>query len=157
MKITEIKVTKFRTEHIKDAYGNRVGHQIEYEANRKIKVMSGGKRFAHFFIDFIGFQIIWYCIGFVFGLIMEGDLLPKVVLSIGFFSNGLTSILSYPLYYILFEHFWQKTPGKFITECTVVNLYGDKPDFKTNILRNIIRIVPFEIFSCFVFLNLAIK
>jgi uncharacterized RDD family membrane protein YckC len=35
-----------------------------------------------------------------------------------------------------------------LTKTRVIDIYGNKPELGTNILRNIIRLVPFEIFSC---------
>jgi uncharacterized RDD family membrane protein YckC len=54
----------------------------------------------------------------------------------------------YALYYFLFEHFFQKTPGKFLTKTIVIDVYGKKPETRTLILRSLIRMVPFEPFSC---------
>lgn len=148
MKITDLKVKRLRTVHEKDAYGNRVRMQVEYMAKRPVKVVDGGKRFAHFFIDLIVIEILLHFLDFVVGLISTPENTGSVVVSIGFFSIGLTGILSYPLYYVVTEHLWQKTPGKFLTKCLVVNSEGQKPDLPTNMLRNIIRLVPFEILSC---------
>ena len=43
-----------------------------------------------------------------------------------------------------FEKLFLKSLGKTI----VIDLYGSKPDIGTNILGNIIRLVPFESISC---------
>jgi len=148
MKITDLKVKRLRTVHEKDSNGNRIRRQVEYMAKRPVKVVDGGKRFAHFFIDLIVIQVLLYCLEFILSLISTPDQVGSVVVSIGFFSIGLTGMLSYPLYYVITEHLWQKSPGKFITKSIVVDSEGQKPDLQTNILRNIIRLVPFEIFSC---------
>lgn len=56
--------------------------------------------------------------------------------------------LIFPLYYILFENFLQRTPGKYISKTIVVNDYGEKPSFKTIIIRTLVRYIPLEAFSC---------
>ena len=53
MKITDLKVKRFKTVHEKDSNGNRTKNKVEYMARRPVKVVEGGKRFAHFFIDLI--------------------------------------------------------------------------------------------------------
>lgn len=62
---------------------------------------------------------------------------------------SLIFIFSLPIYYILCEYFFQQTVGKFFTNSVVVNEYGEKPDFKTILVRTVIRFVPFEQFSFF--------
>lgn len=46
-------------------------------------------------------------------------------------------------YYSLMEFFFQKSIGKFLTKCTVVNHDGTKPSIKQVIIRSIIRLLPF--------------
>ena len=50
-------------------------------------------------------------------------------------------------YYMLFEIFWQKTPGKWITRTKVVMADGSKPDFLHILGRTFSRFIPFEPFS----------
>jgi uncharacterized RDD family membrane protein YckC len=51
--------------------------------------------------------------------------------------------------FILGEFFFQKTLGKFLTGSIVVNEWGENPDFKTVLLRTVIRVLPWEPFSFF--------
>ncbi len=60
---------------------------------------------------------------------------------------GLLFLLM-PAYYIIGEYKYQKTIGKYLTKSVVVDEYGDRPELKTIILRSLIRLVPFETFSC---------
>ena len=51
------------------------------------------------------------------------------------------------LYYLICESIWFKTPAKFITKTKVITEYGEKPNFKTVLIRTLSRFVPFEPFS----------
>ena len=147
-KITEIKETRYRTVREKDALGNRTTKKVAYIANREVKVISGGKRFAHGFIDWLIFDSIYQLLSVIFSYFTIKNFGFSFQIVLGIFSIGLFFTFMYPIYYIVFEHFFQKTPGKFVTNCRVIDIYGNKPSFATNFLRNIIRLVPFEIFSC---------
>lgn len=50
----------------------------------------------------------------------------------------------FPTYYIVSEFYFQQTIGKFFTQSIVINEYGEKPDFKTIVVRTFIRMIPFE-------------
>ncbi len=146
-KITELKETRYRTVREKDALGNRKTKSVPVTVNREVKVISGGRRFAHFFVDLIIYQCIYQMISYVFAVLFQrAEDIPGVALM--FVGFSLFFFFLFPLYYILFEHFFQRTPGKFLTKCRVIDLYGNRPEMGTNILRNLIRWVPFEAFSC---------
>lgn len=148
-KITEIKVTRYRTVRERDALGNRKSKSVPVTVNREVKVISGGKRFAHFFVDLIVYQCIYEVIAYAFSLVFKNKSTEDLE-TFGFMFIGVSFIFFFlfPLYYIVFEHFFQKTPGKFLTRCRVIDIYGNRPEIGTNILRNLIRWVPFEGFSC---------
>lgn len=57
------------------------------------------------------------------------------------------SVGSIIFYYIFFEGLLSRTPGKFITRTKVIMKDGSKPDLGQIILRTLIRLIPFEIFS----------
>lgn len=145
LKITELLETKYKTVREKDLTGKRIARQVEYRAYRKVNVISGGKRFAHSFVDGIVYYVIYYFFEYVWFWISGNDALGN--LFAGFFIS-IIFMFSFPIYYIVFEHFLQRTPGKFLTKTIVIDIYGNKPEISTNILRNIIRLVPFEAFSC---------
>jgi hypothetical protein len=67
---------------------------------------------------------------------------------LGQFSISLFDLFLYPAYYFIFELLYQKTPGKFLTKTSVIDVYGNKPTGPSLLLRSIIRLVPFEAFSC---------
>ncbi len=148
IRITDLTEERFRTTYTKDAYGNRIRGEEDYTAIRKVRTVKSGPRFGHFFIDLIFFQIIIICFDFVLGMIQLaiGEFAP-VGLTIELFST-LSGILLYPLIYFIFEYLWQQTPGKFLTQAIVIDEYGNKPKASQIAVRSLIRLVPFEAFSC---------
>lgn len=146
-KITELAETRYRTVREKDVFGNKITKQVAYTAFREVHVIFGGKRFAHSFVDGMVYYVIYYFFEYTWISISALAKDPLNTLISGFFISVLF-MFSFPIYYIVFEHFLQRTPGKFLTKCVVIDIYGNRPEIGTNILRNIIRLVPFEPFSC---------
>lgn len=143
-KISELSFRGKRKIQQRDTAGNLITKEVPYEGKHKLHVVHGGKRFAHFFVDLVVFQVLIAFIDWI-------DIFFRTSSEVYYynsFTDGLLGWLMFPFYYVVFEHIWQKTPGKFLTRCRVVNEYGERPDLQTNILRNIIRLVPFEPFSC---------
>lgn len=106
-----------------------------YELARK------GTRLVNFIIDKIGFYVLFFLHVFILdgllGVIPEGG---SPLLGIYFF-------FIYVLYHAIFEHFFGKTPGKFITSTIVVKEDGSELSFGTIILRNAGRLIPFDAIS----------
>ncbi len=148
IKITELKEKRFRTVTKKDAMGNRTRGREEYTAFREVKTVGAGPRFGHFIIDYIAFQIILIAIGFAMGLVLAVTGQQQAISSTYEFLSQIITLLIYPLMYFTFESAWQRSPGKFLTKCIVINEYGEKPDARTIALRSLLRLVPFEAFSC---------
>ncbi len=144
-KITELNEIRYKTIREKDVTGKRIPRQVSYTAYKNINVVSGGKRFAHHFVDGIVYYVIYYFFEYLWFTISKQDSITNLLTG---FSISLFFMFAFPIYYILFEHFFQRTPGKFLTKCLVIDIYGNKPKIENNILRNIIRLVPFEGFSC---------
>lgn len=149
-KITELTETKWRTVFYKDAYGNRIKDREEITIQRQVKTISQGPRIGHFTIDFVLLQLIFYSTNLLLAAFYYPDEDHVIIQSFSLILVGnMLNLIIYPLYYIFFEYYWQKTPGKFITKTTIIDEYGNKPDLKAIILRTFIRLVPFEPFSCF--------
>lgn len=143
-KITELQTTRYRTSYHKDAYGNRQRIRTPYQASRPVKTVEGGRRFAHFFIDCLIIGICTFPLDFILSLI---DYHPQTIgfaISYSFFP----SYILFALYYFVFESLTQSTPGKMLTNSIVINEYGQKPTRDELIVRSLVRLVPFEIFSC---------
>lgn len=147
-KITELTFKKKTTREVLDLNGNRVQQRLVKDIKRKVKVVSGGKRFAHFFIDLIVFQIIYEFFMICYSLVVNQMEMDMGTILIASFNISTFFMLLYPLYYFVFEFYLQKTPGKYITKCRVVNEYGNKLSIENALIRSIIRLVPFESFSC---------
>lgn len=112
------------------------------------------KRFLNLLIDTVFFYIIIVALTFIIGLMVTVmgadannsvsvlqldqliDHLLKVLFFVGFFG-----------YYITFEAWLSKTPGKMITNTKVVDNEGQKPGFTTIFWRSLSRIVPFDAFT----------
>jgi uncharacterized RDD family membrane protein YckC len=148
IKITELKEKKFRTTHKKDEFGNRVKGREDYVGLRRVRTVKSGPRFGHFIIDLIFFQIVLYVVQYLLGLLMlvVGTDNP-ISLTLAFVSSILVLLL-YPIMYFVCEYYWQQTPGKLLTNTVVIDEYANKPDLRKLTLRSLIRLVPFEAFSC---------
>ncbi len=100
-----------------------------------VNTVQPGLRFVHLITD--------YVILVIFQLLLQ---------ILGFNVPNLTALIVFllaPAYYTLMEFYFQQTPGKMITGSIVIDSYAQKPDFRICLLRTLIRVVPFEAFSCF--------
>lgn len=149
IQIDKIPVEMFRTVHKKDALGNRVRDREKYIGNKKLKCVDTWRRVGHFFIDIICMQLLFLPIQFVLGLLIIATAQNEIAALTYNFYASIFGLILYPLYYFFFEYKFQKTPGKWVTGTIVVNEYGEKLNASETLTRTIIRLVPFEAFSCF--------
>ena len=120
----------------------------EPEFNPEENLASMGKRFANNILDTLGYYIVIIMI--VFSMDVGTIMSEEELMSQGGENVFVFIIMSvFPLYYILFEYFFQKTPAKFLTKCKVVSIDGTKPGLGQCIGRTLCRFVPFEVFSFF--------
>jgi len=102
-------------------------------------IVSSGKRFLNFIIDFfacmIGASILSFIISFFIN-ISEG-------LFLLLFSQ-LLFLGTYFAYYAIMEIKFQKTVGKFLTKTKVVKMDGRKPENFEIIMRTFCRFIPFD-------------
>lgn len=138
IELRNIDATKFK----------EVSEKAEVERQKLEKVennsVSSIIRFVNFVIDFIVIFIFY-------GMIVPNfeqflSLTSKAELII--YRMG-TLVLFFAIYYIPFEHKYQKTLGKIITKTKVVNLVGEKPELGDIISRTFCRLIPFDRFSFF--------
>jgi len=147
-KITELTEISYRTVESKDADGKRRLNKKEYTRNRPVQSVLPGPRFGHFIIDMLAFQIVIYFVDYIFNLLLNAaNFSITFSLSIGLV-NYIVTLLLYPTLYAFCEYKWQRTPGKYLTRTVVIDEYGNKPGARTIVLRSLLRIVPFEPFSC---------
>lgn len=119
----------------KDGIARKVTQSNKHKIN--VRTINPGLRFVHLIVDYFVLVILSYLISSI----------PAVNDSLLNLLN-LVVFLSYPFLYILMEYKFQQTPGKMVTGYLVIDKYAGKPDFKTCVLRTLIRFVPFEAFSC---------
>lgn len=103
----------------------------------RVKTINQGLRFVHLIVDYFILGIISYLLGAIPGVNENQHSLLEMV-----------AFLSYPAFYTFMEYKYQQTPGKMVTNYVVIDNYANKPNFKTCLLRTLIRFVPFEPFSC---------
>jgi len=138
-KITELTEKRIRTTYNKDSNGNRVRGREEYMAYRKVNLVSGGLRFMHLVVDST-------IVGFIYTVLQT--ILFRLHIDSPSLGIEITIITLYFFYffisYLIMEQLFQTTLGKLISQSVVVDVYGNKPDFKTILLRCIIRVIPFD-------------
>lgn len=135
----------------KDAFGNRTKEPYQKNIKRKIKLVTGWTRFAHYLIDAIiislisfGFNLIWvqvFISGFPIRIENQGivyNFIPKI--------EGLFITVAY---YFICEYTMQRTIGKFATSSVVINKFAEAPEPASLLGRSFSRIVPFEALSYF--------
>jgi uncharacterized RDD family membrane protein YckC len=146
-KITEIKSLKTSTifENISGATTKKT---LQHEGLRKVNTAGPLLRFANFGIDLLILKLVYY-----FGNYALMSLhLPHAPLSWwgfpGTFSVNVAFSILYIFYYTIFEYFFQKTPGKFITKTIIINELAEKPSLDQILLRTILRFIPLEPYTC---------
>lgn len=118
----------------------------EIELKKEVIYASTDKRFLNFFLDYFicfGLVVILTIILSLFGIFTEG-----------FWEENNPAwtflwIISYFLYYFIFESKYQRTPAKFITKTKVLDIKGSKPNKSQIVKRSLIRFIPFEPLSGF--------
>jgi uncharacterized RDD family membrane protein YckC len=135
-KISEIYENKVQTRTERNQYGQWEQVQKEFRYKRPVNDLTAGLRFVNLLIDFTVIQTAAYLLGQIESINEN----PIAVLIFNFLI---------PIYYIVGEYYFQQTIGKFFTNSIVINEYGDRPDFKTVIVRTAIRCIPIEAFSYF--------
>ncbi len=145
-KITELTATVIKPVYKWDEYGNRYPEEQEFTYMRPVETADTGIRFAHMFLDSIGVQVLIQISSYIFEAAWPTwfPSMHNVIVLIIIF---IVCLLYFPAYYILTEYKWQRTPAKFLTKTLVIDEYGNKPDLRTIVARNIFRFVPFDGFS----------
>ena len=105
------------------------------------------KRLANLLIDTFFFYLFILVIGFVAAMINPAviDWLDETHPLV----DRLIGSLLFVAYYVIFENWLGKTPGKMITKTKVVDVKGEKPTFTTLLGRNFSRLIPFDALTFF--------
>jgi serine/threonine protein kinase len=111
--------------------------ELEYKKNKvdEFDLANMWQRFLNSFIDFIIIILLSITLNSVYVFVTS----PQKKHLYGDFSFELTLII-FLLYYCLFEYFFYRTPGKFLTKTRVVNQNNDNPKLISILIRNIVRI-----------------
>ena len=120
------------------------------------RAVSKGKRFLNFLLDIIFVHIFIAILIIILNLVVY-KISPESLPVIDNLKSPLLKALlkdlllpiSWLLYYSSFESLTGRTLAKYITRTKVVNEKGEKPDYKTILLRSVCRLIPFEPFSFF--------
>ena len=138
---------------------------IEYSQQNELnieifdKTVSRGKRFLNYLLDLIFIQIFTVILVVILVVVIY-IISPESLPIFDNFVDNKNSLLfavkrdlllaiSWMIYYSLFEGLTGRTLAKYITRTKVVNEKGEKPDFKTILLRSLCRLCPFEPISFF--------
>jgi uncharacterized RDD family membrane protein YckC len=128
---------------------------MEYKNSRQFTLdrdlyATQGQRFANFIVDYICQLLLMFALMFAITIIalMIGD--DMIIARL----EGLNKIEEYGiaavihlLYYNVFEIFFARTMGKFITNTVVVDINGEKPGSQEILIRSLCRLIPFDAFS----------
>lgn len=110
------------------------------------KMASQGKRFANYLID----QVVLVGISLLFGIALGLVLLyafPDHIYILDEENKLWEYLIGFVLgtiYYSFFEGFTGRSLGKFFTKTMVVTEDGERPDFKTILVRSLCRHIPFN-------------
>lgn len=109
-----------------------------------------GQRFTNYIIDLIAFYIFIIIVGAIIGVIIAiaNPLALSDLENGGILMNYLIGFIFGVIYYTLIEFVTGgRSLGKVITKTKVITIDGDKPNFKTFLIRALCRFIPLELFS----------
>ncbi|MBT0609179.1 RDD family protein [Aequorivita echinoideorum] len=109
-----------------------------FEQTNTLILAETGKRFLNNLIDTICFYFLIFLSAMLF------DEVLGIVPEEGADWFVLYFILLYVVFHALFEYFFGKTPGKFLTKTKVVKRDGTRPTFWNILGRNTARLIPFD-------------
>jgi uncharacterized RDD family membrane protein YckC len=116
-----------------------------FQIYEPLLTVNGATRFFYWLADMVAFILLWWIVSFVGYLIyykIAGEISGNHSWLFFFFT------VFYCIYYIFFESVFQQTPGKMLAGVKVVDEYGQRPKFTFIIARTLLRLVPFEKWSC---------
>lgn len=120
-------------------------HEIDHEV-----LASKGARITNMVIDgivcliFLGLVYLAILLLYKFA---DMQALMLWYIDMGAFIKLLIAAGTTAFYYLFFETLTGSTLGKFATGTRVVDAYGQKPSAKAILVRTLIRLIPFEVFT----------
>ena len=113
------------------------------------QMASQWKRFLNYLLDLVSIFIFIFIFSFIFGIVLA-IVAPSVVSDLGesnLLFEYIVGFIIMMIYYTSFEAITGRTIAKYITNTKVVTETGEKPDFKTILVRSLCRFIPIEPFS----------
>ncbi|OJX50136.1 MAG: hypothetical protein BGO88_05460 [Flavobacterium sp. 38-13] len=126
---------------------NRTSRQFKLDKDLNVSL---GTRLANYLIDYVCVIVLMFAILIglmIFAAIIGSQELLDRIGNMNKIEEYGVAIVSILLYYNIFEIFFSRTIGKFITKTVVVNINGEKPDTQEILVRSLCRLIPFETFS----------
>lgn len=148
--IDKLTVTKTFYHRERDIYGNRYKEPYERAVPRKVQLVTGWLRFAHYLIDGIIIALILFAVDFALLTGLNFSFSWGFEINVLMFNliPSIDAIIVTVAYYFICEKTMQRTLGKFATNAVVINKYAEDPDAGSLIGRSFARLVPFEALSC---------
>lgn len=116
-------------------------------ATHDIELASNWRRFFTYLCDYTCYLLLCMAIGMFIGVAFgRAGLLVMNRIGLWIQVIGFAIMI---VYYVFFEGFWGRTPGKWICGTVVVNEDGGRPSWGQVIGRTFCRFIPFEPFSFF--------
>ncbi len=145
--IEDLKVQKTFYKREKDFFGNIIRTPYSKFIPRKPKVVTPGVRFGYWIIDILIICTIQFLIDLLFNIFFALANNIDVIILLSLISQ-LISLSIFLLYYAIFETYLGGSVGKLICGYTVINQQAEEISFGQGMLRSVIRMIPFEAFSC---------
>lgn len=127
-----------------------VANQLKLKEIEVIDEMAGmGKRFLNYLLDLLFLMILVFLFYLILGIVLA-FVAPSILTDMIDGENQLVYLVSFVLsmiYYISFEVATGRSIAKYITRTKVVTETGEKPMFKTILIRSLCRFIPLEAFS----------
>ena len=97
-------------------------------------------RFLNFLIDTVAFFVVVVALIFILLFVLQYKTNQDILILTYF---GII-IIWFFAYYIILEHKYQKTLGKFITKTKVITVDGNKPELGNIVRRTFCRLIPLD-------------
>lgn len=128
---------------------------MDYRTSRQFTLdndlyASQGTRLANYVIDYVCQLVLLFGLVIVLtiiALITGNDGILARIESMNMIEEYALGAVTALIYYNIFEIFFSRTIGKFITKTVVVDIYGEKPDSQEILVRSLCRLIPFDAFS----------
>ncbi|MEZ0005403.1 putative RDD family membrane protein YckC [Flavobacterium sp. 28YEA47A] len=128
---------------------------MDYRTSRQFRLdkdlyASQGTRLANYLIDYVCQIALMFALVVVLtmiSVIIGNDSILARIENMNKIEEYGAAVVIILIYYNVFEIFFSRTIGKFITKTIVVDINGEKPDSQEILIRSLCRLIPFDGFS----------